>query len=192
AKLLGAGGDVQGVQLFHVVGNTTANLFRPRQRVERVGGAVNDRSPGNTDLRHNVRVPEFRGRDRGDTVRGVDEAGLPELVDGKPRRRAVDEVKGVDAVVLGGDKGHVVRIAADHQVGLVERLRVQGAVDRLGNEPAKVGRVDVAEGQRLLLQVLTVQEQVVMKAQDIDVGRGGPGFGGFQGRPVEAAACAAG
>src|SRR5262249_5805188 len=35
AKLLGAGGDVQGVQLFHVVGNTTANLFRPRQRVER-------------------------------------------------------------------------------------------------------------------------------------------------------------
>src|SRR5262249_46543313 len=150
-----AGGDVQGVELLHVVGGAADDLLGLDHDVHGVGRAVNDRRPGDADLGHDVAGNDVRLGDRGDAVGRVDETALPELP-------AAVAVEGVDAVVLGGGEDDVVRAAADRQVGHVQGLGVGVAVDGVVEEVAEVGRVDVGGRQDRLLRVGPGQQAVVM------------------------------
>src|SRR5262249_38960832 len=109
-----AGGDVEGVEPLHVVGGAGDDLLGLDHDVHRVGGAVDDRRPGDADLGHDVAGNDVGLGDRGDPVGRVDEGALPELA-------AAVAVEGVDAVVLGGREDDVVRAAVDGQVGHVQR-----------------------------------------------------------------------
>src|SRR5262249_16875203 len=142
-----AGGDVEGVQPLHVVGGAADDLLGLDHDVHRVGAAVDDRRPGDADLGHDVAGDNVGLGDRGDAVGRVDETALPE-------RAAAVAVEGVDAVVLRGREDDVVRaLAGDGQVGHVQRLRVGVAVDRVVEQVAEVGRVDVGGGQDRLVRV---------------------------------------
>src|SRR5262249_1165011 len=141
-----AGGDVEGVEALHVVGNAVDHLLGLDHDVHRVGRAVDDRRPGDADLGHDVPGNDVGLGDRGDPAGRVDETALPELA-------AAVSVEGVDAVVLRGREHDVVCAARDGQVGHVKRLGVGVAVDRVVEQPAEVGRVDAGGGQERLLRV---------------------------------------
>src|SRR5262249_27212881 len=106
AELFSAGGEVQGVQLLHVVDAPVApaHFLSLDHLVERAGGGVDLPRAGDADFREKVWGREFRVGGRGDAVGRVDVAVVPELGAGV-------RVEGVDAVMLRGDEGNVVRDA---------------------------------------------------------------------------------
>ena len=63
---------------------------------------------------------------------GVNQTDVPELDAGIGIR-----VEGIQAVVLRSDEDDVVLRAVDGQIGNPQRLRVDGAVDRAGEELAE-------------------------------------------------------
>ncbi len=77
------------------------------------------------------------------------ERGLPE------RGAGGIGVKGVDAVVFGGDKDNVVASALDGEVGKVEWLRINLAVHGVAELQSESFRVDVGGRQHGFVGLLT-------------------------------------
>ena len=125
AHPLGPRPDVEGVKPLDVVRAAGRHLFGLRHDIQRPGDDVDDGRPGDADFWRNVLALDVLGRDRGDAIRRVNEADLPEQVG-----TAVVGVEGVHAIVLGRDEYHVMkRPTRNVDVRDVQRLRVDGAVD---------------------------------------------------------------
>ncbi len=108
AELLGAGGDVEGVEPVHVARPVGRDLFGQGLDVERAGCGVDHRRRGDPDLGREVVRAHIAGRDgcHDDPGGRVGEkADLPERIG--IGTRGVVRVEGVHAVVLGGDEHHL-------------------------------------------------------------------------------------
>src|SRR5215510_5314560 len=107
---VGAGADVQRVELLDIMCIRTAHLLGLNHDVERAdtagGVIINDGSAGNPDLRHDVRGQNFKGGDSRDRVGWVDEDALPEQASG--RWIWVVGVEGIDTIVFCGHEDDVV------------------------------------------------------------------------------------
>src|SRR5262249_10460484 len=115
-----AGGDVDRMELVHVVGHAAADFLRLGDEVHRV--PVDDRRAGDAVLREDVAAGVRRGDGR-DALRRVNEAAVPE--DGAGGRiGGTGDVDGVDAVGFPDDGGGVVGGPVDYHPALVNGGRV--------------------------------------------------------------------
>src|SRR5205823_769211 len=121
----------------------------------------------NADLRIDVVIRGDVGRsESGDAAR--EETRFPKLNAG--RRIGV---KGVDAIVFGGDENDVARRAGEIQVGHPQRLRVDVAIDGAGEKLPETCRVHRGRSQAVFLQVLAGARIVVV--MHVDAGKIGNG-----------------
>src|SRR5437764_999447 len=135
--------------------------------VESVGCRIDDGRGGNADLRIDVVIRGDVGRsESGDAAR--EETRFPKLNAG--RRIGV---KGVDAIVFGGDENDVARRAGEIQVGHPQRLRVDVAIDGAGEKLPETCRVHRGRRQAVFLQVLAgARIVVVMRVDAGEIGNG--------------------
>src|SRR5262249_14375798 len=94
-------GEVNGVQPLHVVCHPAHDVLGLGHDVHGLGRGVNDRCPGDADLRHNVPRNNVGLRNRSNAVGRVDKAALPELA-------ATVRVEGINTVVFRSGKDDVV------------------------------------------------------------------------------------
>src|SRR5262249_31654551 len=115
-----AGGDVHGVDAEHVA---AAAVFQGLGHdVDGVGVGINHRRAGDSNLGENGGPDVFRGH--GGDARGKEDRT-------RQGRAAAVGVKGINTIVFSGDKHYVVRVAVHRQVGDIERLGENIAVNGL-------------------------------------------------------------
>src|SRR5258708_2782751 len=90
----------------------------------------------------------------------------------KWRRVGSEKPKCRDRIVLRSDKNHVQGDIPNLQLGHVERLRVDLAVNRERNQLSKLRRIHVAVGKNGLVGVSASPRQVIVVGGDRDLGSG--------------------
>ena len=103
------------------------------------------------------RPPVRWSRGAAAAVAGVDQAHLPQR-----RARCRVCIEGVQAVVLGGDKDHVVACARDGEVRNPQRLGIDRPIHRAREQLAECGGVHRLRGQRVLTRVGAIAPKVVV------------------------------
>src|SRR5579863_1380820 len=90
-------------------------------------------------------------------------------------------VKGINAVVLGGDIENIVHaFAGNVDIGKKERLRVHRAVNFKGPELAELLRVDVLRSEDFFIQRRAGSHVVILRGGDLRESRcGGDNRGGY-------------
>src|ERR1700719_1632103 len=121
-------------------------IFCLRDNVQNFCERVDHWSSDDTDIRLNVTAshvhgggPSFSGRDQ--LFRPIRHAGIR------------IGVEGVNGVVGGGGKNHVVRATGDGKIGYPESLRINRGVYRAGKQFCERGGTDVRRSQRKFLRV---------------------------------------
>ena len=78
-------------------------------------------------------------------------------------------IEGVDGIVLGGDKQHIVHLAVAHrQSGHIKRLRVDSAIHGKRKQLAEGIHIHIGRGQRSLLGILTGVGVVITPGENRD------------------------
>src|SRR5439155_19251497 len=110
------------------------------------------------DSDYRVDVADFAGIARRNGRDARPEEGLLPVLD----TRACIRVKGIDAVVLGGDQNDVVRAPLYQEVRDIERLGIDLAVHGAREKLAKCRRSHVGRSQYGFIRILTGPEVVVV------------------------------
>ncbi len=120
---LDTGRDVQSMQTLEEL----AILFGFSQYINRIRGRIDHRRSGDTDFGDDTIVTiNVSGRDRGDSVRGIDKAPLPQGISSDLRIG----IQSINAIVFRNDVDHIMKaLAWDSHVGHIERLPINIAVD---------------------------------------------------------------
>ena len=131
----GAGGGVESVQALVIGGPFLRHGDDVDDRIADLGTRDDGRG-GDSDFGFDLRAVALVGRG----LAGFERGDLPEIGAGVG-------VVGVDGIVFGGDDEKIMSDAGDVDVGDVERLGVDQAVGRDGEEFAEGGGVYVGEGE---------------------------------------------
>ena len=136
--------------------------------VHRVGREVDGRSTGDADFGDDVGCREVTvwnsGGAGGRAVRGVEKSDLPE------RSASGVCVEGVDAVMFGGYERDVVgAFAGDGDALHVKGLRVDAAVNRIGEELAEIRRGNVGGSENGFAGVGAGAKIVAVLRDDVDL-----------------------
>ncbi len=108
--------------------NTRLAQFFLGENVERVGDRIDHRRGGDSDPGDQIGASEIGRRHWRDSIFRIDETRMPK------RRARLVGVERIDAVELGRDKDNVVHVVGHLQRGVVERLRINVAVNGIGEE----------------------------------------------------------
>ena len=167
--------EVEGVKPLDVTWIRDRTFLCLPDNVESAGGSVDNWSSRDANLRNDVSTTQVaiwdRCRARGGSVSGVQKSDFPK---GRRIRSAVRiGVKRINAVVLRGDENDVVNsFAGDRHVWNVERLCVNPAVNRVREQFAEGGLIDIGGCQNSFGGICACAGVIVVLCQDRSLRRG--------------------
>ena len=155
-RLLEAGRDVYCMKLLLILARPQLDLGHYVQRSVRSFARIDHGRRRDPYDGRQVAAFQVGRRHRGDSIGWIDEALLPE------RGARLIGVECIDTVVFGRDVYDVVRpLVRDRDIRHVQRLRVGGAIDRVGEKQAELRGVNRRWSQDTFRQVLSGAEIIV-------------------------------
>jgi len=150
--------------LLEIVGLKDAFAFLGAgEDVKRSGLEVDDWSGRDANLWRDEEAAGIAFGERRNALAGIGEIDVPE----RSGRSAVG-VEGIDAVVFGGDEKDVVfAFAGNLEIGELQRLGVNVAVDFEGKEFAELCGIDVGRSEDFFVEVSAGASVVVLSRGDL-------------------------
>jgi diguanylate cyclase (GGDEF)-like protein len=165
AEFFNARGDGERMQALHVA----RAFLGPGQNIQGAGVTVDNRSRSDADLGLYEGALDGLSRNGGDAAAGVQETSSPER-----RGRAPGGIEGIDAIVLGGGKYHVVlSVAGNLDARQIKRLGVDIAVHSKREQLSEAGRIDTGGSERGFVEIGSGAGTIVLGSGNLREGEPG-------------------